>query len=447
MDFEKRMNEARNRFYDMTPKGRAMYEQGTSALAGGETRTVAYMKPYPLNAAKAKGVKIWDVDGNEFRDYLNNHTSMVHGHAHPYIEEKIIEALRKGTGVPAIMEEQIKLANVLCDRVPSVERIRFCNSGSEATMYAVRVARAYTGRDIVIKMDGGYHGTTDIMEFNTVPPQVEGSYNKVAIPDSNGVPVRIGEDMRFAPFNDLDVIEDILKKEADNVACILVEPIMGAAGFIKAKPGYLKGLRSLADQYSVLLVFDEVQSLRLSTGGVQKMEGVMPDLTAMAKIIGGGLPVGAVGGKKEYMDVFDSRKGPKLVQSGTFNGNRAVMAGGLAAMQLLDETAVTMINAKGDALAEKINKSIDKYKIPVSVSQLGSFLHIHFTEKIPTNYQETFNPYSHVFELFNLELLFRGVYAAPRGTWSLSTVMTDNDIELAAKAVDEAFFEIKPYFG
>lgn len=447
MEFERKQKEVLGEFLAKTTKSGEIHEAAVKVLPGGETRTVAYMDPYPLCIDRAQGVFLWDADGNQYRDFLNNHTSMIHGHAHPYIEQKIIEALRKGTGLPAVLEEQIALASCLCGRVPSVEQVRFCNSGTEATMYAARTARAIMGRNKIIKMDGGYHGTTDLMEFNTKPPKVKsGTYHKVPVPDSKGIPPKVGEDLLFAPFNDLDEMESILSAHASETACILVEPIMGAAGFIKPKEGYLKGLRELADKYGVLLVFDEVQSLRLSTGGMQKREDVVPDLTAMAKIIGGGLPVGALGGKKEYMKVFDSSKGPELVQSGTFNGNRAVMAGGLAAMELLDEAAVTEVNRKGDVLGEMVQKSIDKYRIPVSITQLGSFMHIHFTEKAPTNYQEALTSCPHLQLLFHMELLLRGIFAAPRGTWALSTVMTDEDIRIAAAAIDEAFGEIQPYF-
>lgn len=448
MDIKIRYEELAKEFNAKTPKGCLMYEEAKKTLPGGETRSAAYMYPHPMYIEKAQGTLLYDVDGNKFKDFINNYTSMLHGHAHPKIESRIIDALKKGTGVTAVLPEQIELSKIICDRVPGIDQLRFCNSGTEATMFAVRAARAISGRDVIIKMEGGYHGTYDSFEYNFAPSRLTNNmkYHPEPVPDSGGIPHKVGEDVRFAPFNDLDVVETELKKHANEIAGVIVEPLMGSAGFITPKEGYLKGLRYLTEKYGVLLIFDEVQSLRLSVGGVQAIEGIVPDLTAIAKIIGGGLPVGAVGGREDIMKAFTGGLDAKLSHSGTFNGCRAVMAGGIASMEMYDKAAVDRLNSMGDRLADGVKASIAKHKIPVSVTHWGSLMHIHFVDKEPTNYQEAISPNPLYNKLFHLEMVSRGLYVAPRGSWALSTVMTDEDIDFAIKTVDESFAEMKKFF-
>lgn len=447
MDINKRYEKLSEEFNSMTPKGLELYNVAKRFLPGGETRSAVNMYPHPMYIESAQGTIIRDVDGNEFKDFINNYTSMIHGHCHPEIEEKVIAAMKKGSGITAVLPEQVELSKALCERVPGVDMVRFCNSGTEATMFAVRAARAITGKDKVIKMEGGYHGTYDSFEYNFAPPLLENGqlYHSKPIPDSGGIPYKVGEDVIFAPFNNLEIIEKELKDHNEEIACVIVEPLLGSAGFIVPNEGYLKGLRELTKKYNTLLIFDEVQSLRLSDGGVQKIEGIIPDLTAMGKIIGGGLPVGAVGGPKEIMNAFSGGFEAKLTHSGTFNGARPVMAGGLQSIKMFDQKAADRINAMGDRLAVGITSAIDKYAIPASVSHWGSLLHVHFVEKRPTNYQESVSPNKMYNKFFHLAMVNRGLYVAPRGSWALSTVMTDEDIDFAIKVVNEVFTEMKMY--
>ena len=445
MDIKARYEEMAKEFNAKTPRGAELYERAKKVLPGGETRSAVNMYPHPMYIERARGTILTDVDGNEFKDFINNYTSMLHGHSHPRIEEKVMEAMKKGSAVTAVLPEQVELSRAICRRVPGVDMVRFCNSGTEATMFAVRAARAITGRDVVIKMEGGYHGTYDTFEYNFAPSRLTNgmTYHPEPVPDSDGIPHKVGEDVIFAPFNDLEVVERILKRHCGEIACLMVEPLMGSAGFITPKPGYLKGLRELTEQYGVLLIFDEVQSLRLSTGGAQKIEGIIPDLTAMGKIIGGGFPVGAVGGREEIMKVFSGGFDARLIHSGTFNGARPVMAGGLASLELYDEAAAKRINGMGDRLAEGIKASIAKHHIPASVTHWGSLLHVHFVEKAPSNYQESISPDGRLNKLFHLEMVNRGLYVAPRGSWALSTVMTEGDIDFAIKVVDDSLQDMK----
>ena len=448
MNIREKYNQAVNEYCAMTPEASKLFQEAKKTLPGGETRSAAYMYPYPLYIEKASGTKLFDVDGNEYTDFINNYTSMLHGHAHPAIEAGIIGALGKGTGVTAVLPEQIELSKVLCDRVPGMDQLRFCNSGTEATMFAIRTARLFRNRDKIVKMEGGYHGTSDSVEYNCCTPKLDNgkTFHSEPVPACGGIPDAVGESLIFAPFNDLNAMENILKKQADEIAAVIVEPLLGLVGFITPKPGYLKGLRELTEKYGVLLIFDEVQSFRLSKGGVQEIEGIIPDLTAMAKIIGGGLPVGAFGGKADIMKVFTGGLDAKLSHSGTFNGCRPVMAAGLAAMELYGTDQVQRLNNMGDRLAEGINKCIAKHALPASLSHWGSLLHIHFVEKVPANYQESISSNKLLNNLLHLEMIKRGLYIAPRGSWALSTAMTQKDIEFAVKTVDECFGEIKPYF-
>lgn len=445
MDLNVRYEELAREFNAKTPRGIELYHIARKVLPSGETRSAVYMHPHPMYIESARGTMLRDVDGNEFRDFINNYTSMLHGHSHPKIEKSVMEAMRRGSAVTAVLPEQVKLSSTICRRVPGVDMVRFCNSGTEATMFAVRAARAITGRDRVIKMEGGYHGTYDTFEYNFAPSALANgmTYHQEPVPDSEGIPHKVGEDVLFAPFNDLEVVECLLKQYHEETACLIVEPLMGSAGFITPQPGYLKGLRELTAKYNVLLIFDEVQSLRLSVGGAQKIAGVIPDLTAMGKIIGGGFPVGAVGGREEIMKVFSGGFEARLTHSGTFNGARPVMAAGETALDMYDEAAADRLNCMGDRLAAGIEASISKYKLPASVSHWGSLLHVHFVEKTPTNYQESISPNKMMNKLFHLELVNRGIYVAPRGSWALSTVMTDDDIDFAIRAADESLREMK----
>lgn len=430
-----------------TVKSGEMYAKACNYIAGGETRSVSYYNPYPLTIASGKGCQIHDFDGNIYYDFINNYTSLIHGHANPAVIEAMIKAEEKGTAVPAGIEEQIQLAELLCERVPSVERVRFCNSGTEATLFAVRAAKAFTGKPGLVKVLGGYHGTTDMMEYN-VSPVIDLNNTASAFipkPDIKGVSERIAEDMYIMNFNDLNSTEEILKKNADKIAAIIVEPFMGAGGLIPAKEGYLMGLRTLADKYGVLLIFDEVQALRLSEGGAQKRYGVTPDLSAFGKIIGGGLAVGGFGGRKEIMDLFNPVVPSHLSQSGTFNGNRPTMAAGYTALKLYDQKACDRLEGLAVRLQAGIEEAFKNNGISGCVTRAGSLMNYHFSDIIPYDYITSLHDNKEMLKLVHLGLLKRGVFVAPRGTIALSTPMTEEIIDETIKVFDETLNEIKTY--
>lgn len=421
-------------YMNLTTKSKNNHQFAKEYMPGGETRTICFHKPYPLTIKKAQGAYLYDLDHNRYIDFLNNYTAMVHGHAHEAIIEKVQTTLSYGTAYAASIPEQAEFAELLCERIPSVEKIRFCNSGTEATMFAIRAARTFTGKTGIIKMDGSYHGTHDLAIWEP---------NK----STTVFPQNISQDIYVAPFNDSKSIEKILSNNPDEIAAIIVEPVMGVAGVLPPKEGFLNQLRKLANKYQALLIFDEVQTLRLHTGGAQEKFDVIPDLTTMGKIIGGGFPVGAFGGKKEIMNIFDPYNDDFLSHGGTFNGNRVTMSAGIAAMQLLDEKKIKKINKMSANLKGKIIKVAKQLKIPVSLTQTGSMLNVHFTESEPENYVSTLNSNRKLMEIMHLKLLNHGIFIAPRGLMNLSTVMTEEDIQKTADAFSEVLQEMKILFN
>ena len=431
-----------------TAHSQQAYETAKRYMPGGDTRTICFYKPYPITIDRAAGPYLYDLDGNRYIDFLNNYTSMIHGHAHPYITEKVQSAVTRGTAYAAAIAEQAELAEILCHRVPSVERVRFCNSGTEATMFAIRAARAFTGKTAIIKMEGGYHGTHDLVEYSIAPAHANRSNVRPwqPIPDCDGLSENVARDVYVAPFNQAEAVEEILIRKREEIAAILVEPVMGVAGVIPPKPGYLEQLRKLADQHQVLLVFDEVQTLRLDWGGAQNKYGVLPDLTAMAKIIGGGFPVGAFGGKKEIMDLFDPNRDHFLSQGGTFNGNKISMIAGIASMELLDRKAIQRLEDLAADLESRMREVVKASGMPFSITRAGSMLNVHFTRKTPFDYASTASPFKDLTKIMHLELLNHGIFTAPRGMWNLSTAMTKADIEEAAHAFQAVVAHIAEHF-
>jgi glutamate-1-semialdehyde 2,1-aminomutase len=348
----------------------------------------------------------------------------------------------------AASEIQFQHAEHLCDRIRSMDQVRYCNSGTEATLFAIRAARAFTGRDIFIKMDGGYHGCHDAVEVNIFadPSSADSAVKHIG----PGVSASVLEDVRIVPFNDLDAVEEMLITSTDSVAAILTEPLMGAAGAICPQPGYLKGLRTLADKYKVVLIFDEVMTFRLGAGGLQEIEDVKPDLTTLAKIIGGGMPIGAFGGRQEIMSRFDPSHEAPIFHSGTFNGNNITMAAGMAAMRLYDEQAVTRLNHLGNRLRDGFTTTLKEAGLNGCVSGLGSLLQLHWQDRQPANAKDSMVGMTKAGELphlIHLEMMTRGVYTAPRGMFCLSTPMTQEDIDTAVVAFRETLSILKPYIA
>lgn len=446
MTYQEAMDQARSLYCSKTPKSKEAFEYARNYLAGGECRSIACFDPYPFTVEYAEGCRLHDVDGNVYIDFLNNYTSLIHGHAHPALTKAIADAAAKGTACPAGIPEQVELAKIICERMEHVERVRFCNSGTEATMFAIRAARAFKKRDGVIKMLGGYHGTHDVVEFSVSPKITPDMDLKRPIANEPGVPDSAGETVYIARYNSLEDVEEILKRNASKIACILVEPFLGTTGMIPARPGYLQGLRKLADQYDVLLVIDEVQGFWLSTGGAQKKFGVRADLCSFGKIIGGGLAVGGFGGRADIMNLYDHYSNTfPLKQSGTFNGNRPTMAGGIAALKLLDEAAFEKLENLGARLEAGMNEAIGARGLNMSVTREGSLLNIHFVKEAPYDYETAYADKNPAAALWYLAMLNGGIFPAPRGLFVISTVMTEKEIDRAVEVFAGSLDTIAPY--
>ncbi len=438
----------KGRFAQRTVRSKDHDTRAGKSLPGGDTRAATYFAPYPVYMTSGSGCFLYDADGNEYLDLLNNYTSLIHGHAHPAIIAAAMAQIEKGTVFGAAGEIQYQHAEHLCNCLTSMEQVRYCNSGTEATLFAIRAARAFTGRDIFIKMDGGYHGSHDSVEVNIfADPDPEGPPAPRIGP---GVPASVLKDVLVVAFNDLDAVENMLKTNADKVAAILTEPLMGAAGAIGPQPGYLRGLRTLADKYNVVLIFDEVMTFRLSSGGLQEIEGVQPDLTTLGKIIGGGLPIGAFGGRRDIMSRFNPAHEDPIFHSGTFNGNNITLAAGMAAMTLYDQKAVTRLNQLGDRLRDGFTVALKETGLRGCVSGLGSLLQLHWRDQQPARATDSIVSLTKAGELpglVHLELMNRGVYSAGRGMFALSTPMTQVDIDNAVASFRETLTILKPYIA
>jgi glutamate-1-semialdehyde 2,1-aminomutase len=408
-----------------TERSREIVERLERSIPGGNTRSLAYFPPYPLVISSGSGCRIWDADGNEFIDLLNNYTAAVHGHAVPAINEAMSDQAALGTAFPAPGELQAELAERIVGRVASVEKVRFANSGTEAVMMAVRAARAFTGREKIIKAEGGYDGM-----WEQVPTVWGQDPYRAAMPEG------VRELVRMVDYNDVGQLEAAM--EGDEVAAILLEPVTGT-GVFTGTPEYFAAARRLADEHGALLICDEVITLRLGVGGFQEVLGVRPDLTTMGKIIGGGLPVGAFGGRAEVMDVFDPRSPHHLHHSGTFNGNLMTMAAGCVSLDLLTQGEIERINALGERLAEGLRRSLaEKSDLQGVVNCCGSLLHVNFGTQGEVRKYPDLSLNSPVAATFHLAALDEGVYFAPRGFMNTSTAMDERTIDDAIEACSRA---------
>jgi len=431
-----------------TPKSRVHQEKAARYLPGGDTRTATYFSPYPVYMEKGRGCYLYDADGNEYLDMLSNYTSLIHGHAFPPIVEAIREQAVKGTVFGSAGAVQYLHAEHLCSRIPAMDMIRYCNSGTEATLFAIRAARAFTGRDGIIKIDGGYHGGHDLAEVNIIPDIETDGPPRASV--RAGVPASVLQNVRVIPFNDLAAAAALLESDGERVAAIIVEPVLGAGGVIPAQSGYLAGLRELADRFRVLLIFDEVITLRLNSGGMQKLTGVRPDLTSLGKIIGGGLPVGAFGGRADIMARFDPAHPQAIFHSGTFNAANMVMAAGLAGLIALDQKAIERINALGERLKENFNGALKRSGLRGQITGIGSLNQIHWHEGPFNNARDSARASAAAGELpglLHLEMMNRGIYSARRGMFIISTPMTEAEIDKATGAFAGALDMLKPYIA
>jgi glutamate-1-semialdehyde 2,1-aminomutase len=394
----------------------------------------------PVYMERGEGAYFWDVDGNQYIDYLGAYGPIITGHAHPHITKAITKAAENGTlyGTPTKFENQF--AKMLKEAIPSMDKVRFVNSGTEAVMTTIRVARAYTGRTKMIKFAGCYHGHSDL-----VLVAAGSGPATLGTPDSAGVPKSIAQEIITVPFNDIDAFKDALEKWGDQVAGVLVEPIVGNFGIVEPKEGFLQAVNDLTHEYGALVIYDEViTAFRFTYGSAQKLVGVEPDMTALGKIIGGGLPIGAYGGKKEVMEQV-APLGPAY-QAGTMAGNPASMSAGIACLEVLQQEGVyEKLDALGARLEEGILHHARNYEMPITINRLKGALTVYFTTETITNYEQAENTDGELFGKFFKLMLAQGINLAPSKyeAWFLTIAHTMDDIDETLKAVEIAFRKLQ----
>ncbi len=415
------------------PISQALYDRATKVMPGGNTRTTVYMKPHPFYAAHGKGCRLTDAEGVERIDFTNNYNSLIHGHAHDGINEAVHAQIERGSAFPMATEQEIRFAELLCERILSFDQIRFCNSGSEAIMTALKAARAATGKPKIAKCEGAYHGSYDFAEVSLdSTPESWGNADPKSVAYAKGTPQSVLDEVVVIPFNKPEEAERILRENAADLACVLVDLMPNRAGLIPATPTFIAMLKRIRADTNVLIVLDEVITLRLSYGGGQELFGIRPDLSAIGKIIGGGYPVGAVGGTEAVMRVFDPTQGkPLLPHSGTFNANPVTMTAGEAAMQHFTATEIDRLGALGDRARDGVATAFADAGVPGQVTGLGSLFRIHVHNRPLIDYRSSLMTAAEKTLLGSILSHMRdhGIFVNERGVCSLSTPMGDTEID------------------
>jgi glutamate-1-semialdehyde 2,1-aminomutase len=418
------------------------YKEAVNLLPGGVNSPVRAFKAVNMNPIfmqRGKGSKIYDIDGNEYIDYVLSWGPLIVGHAHDKVVEALKEVVENGTSFGAPTEMENKLAKLVIDRLPSVEMIRMVNSGTEATLSAIRLARGYTGRNKILKFEGSYHGHSDSLLI-----KAGSGVATLGLPDSPGVPETLAKNTITVPYNDMESVELAFSQYGEDIACVIVEPVAGNMGVVPPINDFLKKLREITKKYGTLLIFDEVMTgFRVGYHSAQGHYNVEPDLTCLGKVIGGGLPVGAFGGKREIMEQI-APSGP-IYQAGTLSGNPLAMTAGYATLSLLTESIYEGINQKIDRLLEGIHQAAQQYDIPHTINRAGSMVGLFFTNEEVINYETAKTSDLDMFAKYYQTMAEEGIFLPPsqfEGLF-LSTAHTDEDIEKTIAAAEKAFKKIR----
>ncbi len=400
-----------------------LFTRAQESMPGGNTRTGVHVDPFPVYWQSGAGVHVTDVDGNERLDFVNNATALILGHAHPAIIDAIRERATGGTAFFGPTELEIDLAELLRQRLPSLERLRFCSSGTEAVMNTIRVARAFTGRSKIAKFEGAYHGIDDPAMVSYLPalgPELGPEQNPTPVPSSQGLAPGTVESVVVLPFNDAVACERILRAHADQLAAVIIDPLSTAAGLILPKPEFLTSLRQITESLGILLIFDEIVSFRLSAGGTQGVYDIRPDLTCLAKVMAGGTPGGAFGGRQDIMSIYDPTTGkPGIAQSGTYNGNPLVAVAGLATLQQMTEQAYDAMQNMTRALGAELQRTFRAAGVDATVVVAGSIFRLFFLKEPPQNYRQAALDCGDRHRWYNFWMLNHGIATRLGGCLSL----------------------------
>ncbi|WWC90978.1 uncharacterized protein L201_005917 [Kwoniella dendrophila CBS 6074] len=403
------LTKAHEKYSGKNPKSYEAYIEATKSLPGGETRSSIFIHPFPLFIERGQGTDIIDLDGHTYKDFVSDFTSGIYGKSNPVLKKAIIEALDNGLQLGAHTKAESLLSSEICSRFPSIDLIRFTNSGTEANILAISIGLHYTQREKVVVFKGGYHGSV-LSHFGEEQHQ-------------GGGDLKVPYEFIVCPYNDIAGTSSKIQDHSKDIGVIIVEPMLGAGGCTPGEPEFLKDLRELSKKIGAVLIFDEVQTARLSTGGSQKLLNINPDITTLGKFYGGGFAFGAFGGKKEIMSLFDARQPNSISHGGTFNNSPLTMISGLTAItQILTEDNLNKLNELGDELRNILNGIFVKEELPFKITGLGSINQIHY---IPIMSLENKRE---GLDLFFFYLLEKGFWIAQRGLISLNFEMTKNDI-------------------
>ena len=419
LDLESAVDEVTARYERANPASRAQYERAQESMPGGNTRTGMFYTPFPLAIEAAADATLTDVDGHTYTDFVGDFSAGLYGHSHPVIREALLAALDGGMAYGSASPYEERLAALVCARIPSIEQVRFTNSGTEANTMALVTARAVSGKDQIMVFEGGYHGGTIYFGRKSAP-------------------INMPFPFVIAPYNDAEEASRLIGENAQRLAAVLVEPMQGASGAISASPAFLAALREACTACGVLLVFDEVMTSRVARGGRQEQLGILPDMTTLGKYIGGGISCGAFGGPAEIMARYDPSKPGAFVHHGTFNNNVLMLRAGAAGLEKVFTPPVqAALNESGDRLRDALNGLADKHGAPFQVTGLGSIMTIHF-QREPLRSIRDFEPRDErLRQLLHLDLIDKGFYTTRRGYMALSLLITKADCAGLIAAIDD----------
>ncbi len=419
MDLDAAVSEARARYAAARPCSALLADRARRVLPGGNTRSVLHFEPFPFRVARAAGRHLFDADGLRYVDLLGNYTAGLLGHSPEAVLRAATGALESGWSLGAVHSDEVLLAELLVERFPSIEQVRFTNSGTEANLMALALATHTTGRRTVVVFEHGYHG--GVLTFGATPS-----------------PVDVPHDWLLLPYNDVDAVTAAFARRGDEIACVLVEPLQGSGGCIPGDPAFLAALRERCDANRSLLIFDEVMTSRLSAGGAQELLGISPDITTLGKYLAGGLTFGAFGGSSDLMRAFDPLRGGALGHAGTFNNNVASMAAGVAALtEVLTPGVLDATNARGDEMRERLNVVLRDRGVPMCVTGAGSLMNVHGAAGPVRSVDDLRDADDRLKELLFFAALDAGYYIARRGFIALSIEITDADVDGFVECVDD----------
>ena len=420
------------------PKSAELHERATQFMPGGDTRGSIFWDPFPLYITDGNSSVITDADGNKRLDFISNMTTLILGHRPPEVTSALKEQIEHGLSYSAPSPPVVRWAKLMCDRVPSLDKVRFVNTGTEATINAIRAARAFTGKRKLVKCEGAYHGNHDAIQISVIPPldQAGDAESPQAVAAFPGISDTAVDDIFIIPYNNIVAAEKIIREHADELAAVIVEPVNGQCGMIPGKPEFLEGLRRLTDELGIVLIFDEVIAFRIAYGGAQDYYGITPDLTCFGKVVGGGMPVGAFGGREDIMSMWDPSNGGATVQhAGTFNGNPMTAAAGIATLEALTPDRYEYLERLGGLLRQELRALFAELEVPMGVTGIASLFALQFTAEEVIDYRTYRTNDMDMLNTMFIGLQNEGFLISSRCGGSVSTVHTEDDIHAFVTAV------------